>query len=50
MKEYPDNYFDLAIVDPPYGIGVTSMTLGNGINIVNNGSTKCQDDSRQGLF
>jgi site-specific DNA-methyltransferase (adenine-specific) len=20
MKEYPDNYFDLAIVDPPYGI------------------------------
>ena len=22
MKEYPDNYFDLAIVDPPYGIGM----------------------------
>ncbi len=22
MKRYPDNYFDLAIVDPPYGIGV----------------------------
>ena len=21
MKEYPDNYFDLAVVDPPYGIG-----------------------------
>ena len=21
MKEYKDNYFDLAIVDPPYGIG-----------------------------
>lgn len=19
MKQYPDNYFDLAIVDPPYG-------------------------------
>ena len=19
LKEYPDNYFDLAIVDPPYG-------------------------------
>ena len=19
MKEFPDNYFDLAIVDPPYG-------------------------------
>lgn len=22
MKHYPDNYFDLAVVDPPYGIGV----------------------------
>ena len=22
MKRYPDNYFDLAIVDPPYGINV----------------------------
>lgn len=20
MKRYPDNYFDLAVVDPPYGI------------------------------
>ena len=23
MKDYPDNYFDLAIVDPPYGAGFT---------------------------
>ena len=23
MKDYPDNYFDLAIVDPPYGGGLT---------------------------
>ena len=22
MARYPDNYFDLAIVDPPYGIGM----------------------------
>ena len=22
MKQYPDNYFDLAIVDPPYGIEI----------------------------
>ena len=21
MAKYPDNYFELAIVDPPYGIG-----------------------------
>lgn len=25
MKEFPDGFFDLAIVDPPYGIGVMSM-------------------------
>jgi len=24
MAEYPDNYFDLAIVDPPYGIDINS--------------------------
>jgi DNA modification methylase len=23
MKEFPDKYFDLAIVDPPYGAGFT---------------------------
>ena len=26
MARYPDNYFDLAIVDPPYGIGVSKKT------------------------
>lgn len=25
MREMPDNAFDLAVVDPPYGIGVMSM-------------------------
>jgi len=30
MKNTPDNYYDLAVVDPPYGIGVNKMTLGNG--------------------
>lgn len=24
MKQYPDNHFELAIVDPPYGIGISS--------------------------
>ena len=24
MKRYPDKYFDLAVVDPPYGIGISS--------------------------
>ena len=34
MARYPDKYFDLAIVDPPYGIGfdgeVESMVLAEG--------------------
>jgi site-specific DNA-methyltransferase (adenine-specific) len=30
MKDIPDKYFELSIVDPPYGIGVDKMTLGNG--------------------
>ncbi len=25
MKQFPDKFFDLAIVDPPYGIGVSKM-------------------------
>ena len=27
MSRYPDNYFDLAIVDPPYGIGEASAKI-----------------------
>ena len=30
MKEYPDGYFDLAIVDPPYGIGFDGNTTVKG--------------------
>ena len=30
MKDIPDKYFELAIVDPPYGIGANKMQLGNG--------------------
>ena len=30
MHNIPDKFFDLAIADPPYGISVTKMTLGNG--------------------
>lgn len=26
MKEYPDKYFDLAVVDPPYGDGIDTHT------------------------
>ena len=30
MKEFPDKYFELAIVDPPYGINASKMTMGSG--------------------
>ena len=30
MKQFPDKYFDLAIVDPPYGINIGKMNLGAG--------------------
>lgn len=33
MAEYPNKYFDLAIVDPPYGLGMgcgAGETRGNG--------------------
>jgi len=30
MARYEDNYFDLAIVDPPYGIDVTNQSQGKG--------------------
>lgn len=29
MSRYPDNHFELAIVDPPYGIDVTKMNMGS---------------------
>ena len=29
MSRYEDNYFDLAIVDPPYGIDAVNMQMGN---------------------
>lgn len=30
MRECPDKHFDLAIVDPPYGISAVSMNMGDG--------------------
>jgi site-specific DNA-methyltransferase (adenine-specific) len=32
MAEYPDKYFDLAVVDPPYGINASEFTMGSGKN------------------
>lgn len=30
MKQFPDKYFDLAVVDPPYGIGADNFKNGAG--------------------
>jgi site-specific DNA-methyltransferase (adenine-specific) len=32
MKHYPDGFFDLAIVDPPYGINAPNMAMGQNLN------------------
>lgn len=37
LKQTPDNYYSLALVDPPYGIGANKMTLGNGKNKIYRG-------------
>jgi site-specific DNA-methyltransferase (adenine-specific) len=39
MKHYPDKYFDLAIVDPPYGLNVASKIGGIG-GVNKNGNAK----------
>jgi site-specific DNA-methyltransferase (adenine-specific) len=39
MKQYPDKYFDLAIVDPPYGLNVASKIGGIG-GVNKNGNAK----------
>jgi site-specific DNA-methyltransferase (adenine-specific) len=40
MSRYPDNYFDLAIVDPPYGLG----------DRLSNGGGKRKDDPSRLLY
>lgn len=30
MQQFPDNYFELAIVDPPYGLDLANMNMGVG--------------------
>ena len=29
LRQTPDNYYSLALVDPPYGIGASEMQMGN---------------------
>lgn len=44
MARYPDNHFDLAIVDPPYGISI-NMNMGLRKGKKKNHSLKSWDDS-----
>jgi site-specific DNA-methyltransferase (adenine-specific) len=39
MKQFPDKFFDLAIVDPPYGINADNFNNGAGYRDHGNGST-----------
>jgi site-specific DNA-methyltransferase (adenine-specific) len=39
MRTMPDKSVDAVITDPPYGIGVTKMTLGNGFSKIYRGSS-----------
>ena len=32
MKTIPDKFFDIAIVDPPYGINAPKMVMGGGFS------------------
>jgi site-specific DNA-methyltransferase (adenine-specific) len=37
MSRYPDKYFDLAFIDPPYGIGAGTMSMGTNKSRTGNG-------------
>ena len=47
MKEYPKGYFDIAIVDPPYGIGSDRMNLGEGYSDSKYSSAKYRKSQMQ---
>jgi len=47
MKRYPDKYFELAIVDPPYGIGASKDSRVGGSYTVNLGGKKTKVAAKQ---
>lgn len=46
----PDKYYDLAIVDVNYGIGVNKMQLGNGHRKVHRGSSDWDSNSPEPIY
>jgi len=47
MKRYPDKHFDLAIVDPPYGIGI-GTSIGGARHLVKVGGAKLSSPKFKG--
>lgn len=47
MKHIPDNSFDLAIVDPPYGINAANMSMGSHPTRDRNGKGKAVSTSKK---
>ena len=47
MKQYPDKFFDLAIVDPPYGIGASADSRVGGSYTVNMGGVKRKVEAKE---
>ena len=47
MKQFPDNYFELAVVDPPYGINAPNWKMGQSLNR-NDGSVHKQSTAVKG--
>jgi len=47
MKQYPDKHFDLAIIDPPYGIDAANMNLGKGGGVAKHNNHKKKDWDKQ---
>lgn len=52
MKEFPDKFFDLAVVDPPYGIGVLTMdyTKSGAVRPSRKSAAKRRDYRKQGQW
>jgi site-specific DNA-methyltransferase (adenine-specific) len=50
MAETPDKYYELAIVDVNYGIGVNKMQLGNGHRKVHRGSSDWDSTSPEPVY
>ena len=49
IARYPDNYFELAIVDPPYGIGAGKTTFQSGTRKTHNHINKNWDNKTPNL-